>query len=67
MSTTEPLFAGSIIANYDQYLTPLLFEEYAQDLAARAEIPTGRVQLLKRLAALTLCPRINPKLIRRSE
>ena len=41
MSSTTPLFGGSVIANYDQYLVPLIFEEYAQDLAARAAIPTG--------------------------
>ena len=27
MSSTKPLFAGSIIANYDRYLVPLFFEE----------------------------------------
>ena len=41
MSSTKPMFAGSIIANYDRYLVPLIFEEYSQDLAARAAIPTG--------------------------
>ncbi len=41
MSSTKPLFAGSIIANYDRYLVPLFFEEYARDLTARAAIPAG--------------------------
>ena len=41
MSSTKPLFARSIIANYDRYLVPLFFEEYARDLTARAAIPAG--------------------------
>ena len=41
MSSTKPLFAGSIIANNDQYLVPLFFEEYARDLVTRAAIPAG--------------------------
>ena len=41
MSSNKPLFAGSIIANYDEYLVPLLFEEYARDLMARAAVPAG--------------------------
>ncbi|MFO0991617.1 MAG: class I SAM-dependent methyltransferase [Hyphomicrobiales bacterium] len=36
MTATDKVFAGSIPANYDRYLGPLLFEPYATDLAARA-------------------------------
>jgi ubiquinone/menaquinone biosynthesis C-methylase UbiE len=35
MNATDVSFAGSIPALYDQYLVPLLFEPYAQDLARR--------------------------------
>jgi SAM-dependent methyltransferase len=35
MDATDATFAGSVPVIYDQYLVPLLFEPYAQDLAAR--------------------------------
>ncbi|NIX77177.1 class I SAM-dependent methyltransferase [Microvirga terricola] len=35
MSVTDVTFAGSIPALYEKYLGPLLFEPYAEDLAAR--------------------------------
>lgn len=35
MPVSDKLFAGSIPQIYDQYLVPLIFEFYAQDLAAR--------------------------------
>jgi SAM-dependent methyltransferase len=35
MSTSDKAFTGSIPAVYEQHLVPLLFEEYATDLAAR--------------------------------
>ena len=34
-SPTDKVFAGSIPAVYDRYFVPLIFEHYAQDLAAR--------------------------------
>ena len=34
---SDPVFAGSIPEAYDRYLVPLIFETYAQDLAARVE------------------------------
>ncbi|MGQ0560224.1 MAG: class I SAM-dependent methyltransferase [Sphingosinicella sp.] len=36
MATTDASFTGSIPAIYDRYLLPLLFEPFADDLAARA-------------------------------
>jgi SAM-dependent methyltransferase len=36
MLTSDQNFVGSIPANYDRYLRPLIFEPYAQDLAERA-------------------------------
>lgn len=43
-SRTDKVFAGSIPAFYDTYLTPLIFEPYANDLAARvARRPVQRV------------------------
>lgn len=35
MTSTDARFAGSIPALYEQYLVPLLFEPYAEDLAMR--------------------------------
>ena len=44
MSVTDAAFAGSIPALYEQYLTPLKFEPFAEDLARRlADITQGRV------------------------
>jgi ubiquinone/menaquinone biosynthesis C-methylase UbiE len=34
-------FAGSIARNYDRYLVPLIFEQYAQDLARRTRVGAG--------------------------
>ncbi len=33
------VFAGSIAENYHRYLVPLIFEEYARDLALRTRVP----------------------------
>src|SRR5262245_9492071 len=35
MVATDKLFAGSIPEIYDRYLVPLIFEQYALDLAGR--------------------------------
>ncbi len=35
MSESDRVFAGSIPDVYDEYLVPLIFEQYAQDLAER--------------------------------
>lgn len=44
MSATDVAFAGSIPALYEQYLVPLLFQPYAEDMAARLRgIGHGRV------------------------
>jgi len=44
MTTVDAAFSGSIPALYDKYLGPLIFESYAQDLAARlAPFNPGRV------------------------
>ncbi len=42
MTATHTAFSGSIPENYDRYLGPLIFEDYAQDLAARAAACPGR-------------------------
>jgi ubiquinone/menaquinone biosynthesis C-methylase UbiE len=41
MSDTNAAFAGSIPARYDEYLGPLLFEPYADDLVSRLKIDAG--------------------------
>ncbi|WP_262027236.1 class I SAM-dependent methyltransferase [Microvirga sp. Mcv34] len=44
MGSTDAAFAGSIPALYEQYLGPLMFEPFAEDLAARLrDIGQGRV------------------------
>ena len=35
MSETDKLFAGSIPENYDRYMVPLIFEDFARDMAER--------------------------------
>jgi SAM-dependent methyltransferase len=41
MSEDDSLFGSSILENYHRYLVPLIFEDYARDLAARVEIPAS--------------------------
>ena len=44
MGSTDAAFAGSIPAIYEQYLVPLLFEPYAEDMAARlGDMKQGRL------------------------
>jgi ubiquinone/menaquinone biosynthesis C-methylase UbiE len=44
VSTSDKVFAGSVPKVYEQYLVPLIFEPYAQDLARRlARRPCERV------------------------
>ncbi|MBQ0823146.1 methyltransferase domain-containing protein [Microvirga terrae] len=44
MGATDTAFAGSIPAIYERYMGPLLFEPYAEDMAARLkDISEGRV------------------------
>ena len=35
MSETDKVFAGSIPEHYDRYLVPLIFEDFAEDIAQR--------------------------------
>lgn len=42
MTATHTAFSGSIPEHYDRYLGPLIFEDYAQDLAGRAAAAAGR-------------------------
>jgi SAM-dependent methyltransferase len=41
MADSHTAFIGSIPEYYDQYLGPILFEEYALDLARRISVPAG--------------------------
>ena len=38
---TEASFGGSVPENYDKLLVPLIFEEYAGEIADRVKVPTG--------------------------
>src|SRR5688572_3462352 len=61
VSDSDKLFAGSIPEIYDEYLVPLIFEPYAEDLAARLisrpvanvlELAAGTGVVTRRLAAV---------------
>ena len=41
MSDQHAAFVGSIPENYDRYLGPCLFEDYAADIAQRVNVPDG--------------------------
>jgi SAM-dependent methyltransferase len=41
MSTNNAQFAGSITDNYHNHLVPLIFEDFARDLAGRVRAPDG--------------------------
>jgi SAM-dependent methyltransferase len=41
MADRDAAFVGSIPANYDRYLGPILFRGYADDMAARLEVRPG--------------------------
>jgi len=41
MSDNNALFSGSIADAYHRHLGPLIFDEYARELSARAEVPVG--------------------------
>lgn len=38
---SEATFSGSVPENYERYLVPLIFEDYAADLASRVSVPAG--------------------------
>jgi ubiquinone/menaquinone biosynthesis C-methylase UbiE len=41
MTESHSAFIGEIPRNYEKYLGPLIFSEYAEDLANRITVPTG--------------------------
>ena len=41
MADSHSAFIGEIPRNYEKYLGPLIFSEYAEDLANRITVPTG--------------------------
>jgi len=45
MATSHTPFTGSIPHYYDQYLGPLIFDEYGADLARRVSVPPGGIVL----------------------
>lgn len=45
MTDSNSAFIGDIPRNYEKYLGPLIFREYAEDLASRVSIPPGGVLL----------------------
>ena len=45
MADSHSAFIGEIPRNYEKYLGPLIFSEYAEDLAKRVSVPSGGVLL----------------------
>ena len=41
MTQTPPVFAGRVPEQYDRYMGPIFFEQYAKDLAARLPVRPG--------------------------
>jgi len=65
MSATDTAFAGSIPSIYEHYLGPLLFQPYADDLAARLrDLPQGRI--LETAAGTGIVTRALAKVLPRS-
>jgi SAM-dependent methyltransferase len=66
MSATDAAFAGSIPQIYEQYLGPLLFQPYAEDMASRLhDVAQGRILetaagtgIVTRAMVKTLPPRV---------
>src|ERR1700730_7874763 len=65
MSESDKLFAGSIPKIYDGYLVPLIFEDFAQDLAQRvaALSPTAVLETAAGSVVVTrvLAPKLGPR------
>src|SRR5437764_7203188 len=65
MSETDKVFAGSIPQDYDQYLVPLIFESFAQDIAQRVAALSPRAVLETAagsgVVTRALTPRLSPE------
>jgi hypothetical protein len=55
MAVGDEVFSGSIPEVYDTYLVPLIFEEFARDLAQRT-LPSRPTPSWKRRPALVSSP-----------
>ena len=64
MLETDKVFAGSIPENYDRYMVPLIFEQYAADIAQRAAScsPSAVLETAAGSGVVTraLAPRLSP-------
>ena len=64
MRETDKVFAGSVPENYDRYMTPLIFEPFAADLAQRAASlsPTAVLETAAGTGVVTraLAPKLSP-------
>jgi ubiquinone/menaquinone biosynthesis C-methylase UbiE len=64
MSETDKVFAGSIPESYDRYLVPLIFEDFAENIAQRAESLSPHTVLETAagsgVVARALTPRLSP-------
>ncbi|MCJ9734326.1 SAM-dependent methyltransferase, partial [Bradyrhizobium sp. PRIMUS42] len=55
MSDTDKVFAGSIPKIYDEYLVPMIFSVYAEDIARRvaARTPSALLEIAAGTGAVT--------------
>src|SRR6195952_2075975 len=64
MLETDKVFAGSIAENYDRYMVPLIFEQYAADIARRAASlsPSAVLEIAAGTGVVTraLAPKLSP-------
>jgi ubiquinone/menaquinone biosynthesis C-methylase UbiE len=64
MSETDKVFTGSIAENYDRYMVPLIFEQFATDIAQRAAAhsPGAVLETAAGSGVVTraLAPRLSP-------
>jgi ubiquinone/menaquinone biosynthesis C-methylase UbiE len=64
MSNVDKVFAGSIPENYDRYLVPLIFDDYARDMARRVASlrPKAVLEVAAGSGAVTrqLAPQLSP-------
>ena len=63
MSEADKVFAGSIPANYDRYMVPLIFESFAQDLAQRAAALSPRTVLETAAGSGVVARALTPRLL----
>src|SRR6202158_947912 len=63
MSESDKVFAGSIPESYDRYLVPLIFENFAEDIAQRAAALSPRSVLETAAGPGVVTRALSPRLL----